>query len=230
MALSPSCAYHASIGVYNPNGGVAGFGGHGDFAAGERITVSAGPPEDGPANRVTLYIDPGVAPPEEVPLRDTTVDCVAYPGTVGYTFLADGHYRWFCETNGYNVTWTVNCGVAPPFDPVQEITDLKTKVAGLTIASSVKGPLIYVLDEALDALAGQAVIGWGRQLRNRGLATFRRSSTAARFLEWAGPDPCSSLQTFLDRVTAAFLVKQLTGTQACQLEYVAKNIRRMLNC
>lgn len=230
MALSPSCAWHASIGVYNPNGGVAGFGGHGDFAAGERITVSGGPPEDGYPNRVTLYIDPGIAPPEEVPLGGTQVDCVAYPGTVGYTFLTDGHYRWFCETNGYNVTWTVNCGVAPPFDPAQAITDLKAKVAGLTIASSVKDPLIYELDEALDALGGQAVIGWRRQLRNRGLASFRRSSTGARFLEWAGADPCTSLQRFIDRCIAAYLANQLTGTPECEVRYAAKNIRRMLNC
>jgi hypothetical protein len=162
----------------------------------------------------------------------TAVDCAEYPATVGYTFPADGLYSWMCDISGCNCTISVNCGVAPPFDPVQEITNLKAMVAGLTIASGVKGPLIYDLDEALKALGGQVVTGRGWFVRNRGLASLRRSSTAARFLAWAGPDPCRSLQTFIDRTNSAWGGGwgQLTNGQACELTFTANNIRSFLNC
>jgi hypothetical protein len=229
MALSPGCADCAAQGVFP--GLPSGLGGAGQFAAGERLTVSGGPPDDGPypGDMVRLSVD--LATAETLMYGDpgTVVDCAAYPGTVGYTFLADGLYSWMCEM-GPNGTISVNCGVAPPFDPVQEITNLKARVAGLTIASGVTGPLIYDLDEALKALGGQVVTGRGWFVRNRGLAFLRRSSTAARFLAWAGPDPCRSLQTFIDRATSAWVAGQLTNAQACELTSTAKNIRRFLNC
>ena len=128
-----------------------------------------------------------------------------------------------------NGTISVDCGVAPPFDPVQEITNLKATVAGLTIASSVKGPLIYDLDEALNAVGGRVVTGRG-WLSEMGLASLRRSSTAARFLAWAGPDPCRSLQTFIDQATTAWAAGQLTQGDARGLILTANNIRRFLNC
>jgi hypothetical protein len=228
---SPGCA--AQDGYIH--GLACGLGMDGQFAAGERLTVSGGPPDDGPypGDMVRLRVD--LATPESLmsgePNDGTLVDCAAYPGTVGYTFLADGLYSWLCEI-GPNGTFTVHCGPAPRFDPAQEITALKAKVAGLTIANSVKGPLMYDLDQALEALGGQAFIARGRHLRNRGLASLRRSSTAAQFLQWAGPDACSSLQTFRDRVNAnaAWSGGQLADPQACEFWCTAGNIRRMLNC
>jgi hypothetical protein len=238
LALSPGCAACAAQGVFPAL--PSGLGGEGQFAAGERLTVSGGPPDDGPVPgaMVRLYVDLATAEtlmwgecPHGQHMSCTWVDCAAYPGTVGYTFLADGLYSWLCEI-GPNGTFTVHCGPAPRFDPAQEITALKAKVAGLTIANSVKGPLMYDLDQALEALGGQAFIARGRHLRNRGLASLRRSSTAAQFLQWAGPDACSSLQTFRDRVNAnaAWSGGQLADPQACEFWCTAGNIRRMLNC
>jgi hypothetical protein len=235
MALSPGCAGCAAEGVFP--GLPSGLGSDGQFAAGERLTVSGGPPDDGryPGDMVRLSVD--LATPETLMWGEgdhragpaTLVDCAAYPATVGYTFPADGLYSWMFEM-GPSGTISVNCGVAPPFDPVQEITNLKARVAGLTIASGVKGPLIYDLDEALNALGRQVFTGWGLRVRNRGLASLRRSSTAARFLAWASPNPCRSLQTFIDRATSAWAAGQLTNAQACELTSTAINIRRFLNC
>lgn len=238
MALSPGCAYCAAQGVISPPGLLSGsgYGGAGQFAAGERLTVSGGPPDDGPGSMVWLHVDLATAETlmwgEEDPRAGaaTLVDCAAYPGTVGYTFPADGVYSWMCDIGGCNCTISVNCGVAPPFDPVQEITNLKATVAGSTIASGVKGPLIYDLDEALNALGRQVVTGRGWFVINRGLASLRRSSTAARFLAWAGPDPCRSLQTFIDQANSAWAAGQLTNAQGCELTCTTKNIRRFLNC
>ena len=236
MALSPNCAACAAQGVISPPGQLSGsgYGGVGQFAAGERLTMSGGPPDDGPGFMVRLHVD--LATTETMMSGDdsdgTVVDCAGYPGTVGYTFPADGVYSWFCDIGGCNCTISVDCAVAPPFDPVQEITNLKAMVAGSTIASGVKGPLIYDLDEALKALGGRVVTGRGWFVRNRGLASLRRSSTAARFLAWAGPDPCRSLQTFIDQVNSAWAGGwgQLTNGQACELTFTANNIRKFLNC
>jgi hypothetical protein len=227
MALSPGCADCAAQGVFP--GLPSGLGGAGQFAAGERLTVSGGPPDDGPypGDMVRLSVD--LATAETLMYGDpgTVVDCAAYPGTVGYTFPSDGLYSWFSEIDGDGII-SLDCGVAPPFDPVQEITNLKAMVAGLTIASGVMGPLIYDLDQALEGLWRQA--RWGRLVRNRGLASLRRSSTAARFLAWAGPDPCQSLQTFIDQANSAWAAGQLANAQGCELTCTAKNIRRFLNC
>lgn len=237
MALTPDCAACAAQGVVTPGliSG-SGYGGQGQFAAGERLTVSAGPPDDGPGSMVRLFVDLATAETlmwgESDPRAGaaTLVDCAGYPATVGYTFPADGLYSWMCDISGCNCTISLNCGVAPPFDSMLSITNLKATVAGLTIASGVKGPLIYDLDEALKAIAGQVVTGRGWFVRNRGLASLRRSSTAARFLAWAGPDPCRSLQTFMDQVNSAWAAGQLTSAQGCELTFTAQNIRRSLSC
>ena len=165
------------------------------------------------------------------PPDGTYVACAAYPGTVRYTFPADGVYSWMCEIDPVSGTISVDCGVPPPFDPTQEITNLKARVVGLTIASGVKVTLIHDLDEALSALAGQVVTGrsWF-VVRNRGLASLRRSSTATRFLAWAGPDPCRSLQTFIDQTNSAWAAGQLTNGQGCELSTTARDIRRSLSC
>jgi hypothetical protein len=149
-----------------------------------------------------------------------------------FSLANNGHFSWLCAAPGSGVTWTIDCGLAPPFNPAQEITDLKATVAGFAIPTSVKDPLTYDLDRALEAL-GQAVIGPGsgvRRLRDRGRALFRRSSTVARFLDLAWADPCSSLQTFIARVRAAYTAKEITEVQWSVLEYTATSIRRMLNC
>jgi hypothetical protein len=232
MALSPGCAACHAEGTLTQLVGLSGLAGDGPFAAGERLTVSWGPAPDDPwiATRVTLYVDLATAKTlmEGESWDGTLVDCAVYPRTVGYTFPADGLYSWFSEIDG-DGTISLDCGVAPPFDPVQEITNLKARVAGLTIASGVKDPLIYDLDQALEGLWRQAL--WGRfVIINRGLASLRRSSTAGRFLAWAGPDPCRLLQTFLDQANSAWAAGQLTNAQGCELTCTAKNIRRFLNC
>lgn len=233
MTLSSGCTDAHNIGNAGLQPVIGWF--EGQFAAGERLTASAGPPEGGPVagEKVMLYVDS--APRRDFPLWDLLVACVAYPGTVGYTFLADGGYSWMCvaavpgSVNGSYVTWTIDCGLAPPFNPAQEITDLKARVAGLTIASSVKDPLIYELDRALEAL-GQARIAPGSRPINRGRAWLRRSSTVARFLDWVWADPCDALQTFIARVRLAYEANQFNETQWCELEYTATSIRRMLKC
>ena len=233
MALSPGCADCHAEGTLTQLVGLSGLGSGGQFAAGERLTVSWGPAPNDPwiATQVTLKVD--LATAEMLMSGDdeegTLVDCAVYPGTVGYTFPADGLYSWFSEIDG-DGTISLDCGVAPPFDAVQEITNLKARVVGLTIASGVKGPLIYDLDEALNALGRQVATGRGWFVINRGLASLRRSSTAARFLAWAGPDPCRSLQTFIDGANSAWVAGQLTNAQGCELTCTAKNIRRFLNC
>jgi hypothetical protein len=221
MALSPGCTDAHNIGVYaGLQARIGPF--EGQFAAGERLTASVGPPSGGPfaGDFVKLFVEPA---------GDPCVACVAYPGTVGYTFLDNGNYRWQAGVFGVYATWTIDCGLAPPFNSAQEITALKAKVAGLPVASSVKDPLIHDLDRALEAL-GRAVIAPGSRPINRGLALFRRSSTVARFLDWAWADPCSSLQTFIARARLAYGVNQITEVQWCELEYTATGIRRMLNC
>jgi hypothetical protein len=82
----------------------------------ERLTASAGPPEvpGGYPSEVELYVataDGGL------PKWDKQVACAAYPGTVAYTFLAGGDYEWYCHVPNADVTWTVNYGFAPPFNP-----------------------------------------------------------------------------------------------------------------
>lgn len=199
MALSPGCTA-ADRGLYNPNGTLSGVGGGGQFAAGERITASAGPPESaGHSDRVTLYVDDQA---RELPSSGTLVACVAFPGTVGYTFLADGIYTWFCEVVPANATWTINCGVAPPPDPAQEITDLKARVDGIMLARLARIALIRPLDVALEALTVD-------------------DDTAAA---------CHALQLFINRVLAAFWAGQLTRPQECELHYSAETLRKILNC
>jgi hypothetical protein len=221
MALSPGCTAAHNMGLMTDVESILGWiDGH--FAAGERLTVSAGQPGGPGGGSLKLFIEnaPG----------DMLVACAGYPGTVGYTFLWGENVSWeVMFTGGPTVTWTIDCGLAPPFNPTQEITDLKARVAGLPVASSVKAPLIYYLDRALENL-GRAVLGRGSRPINRGLGLFRRSSTVARFLDWAWADPCSLLWMFILQVRAAKTANQITETQWCELEYTATDMRRMFNC
>ena len=76
-----------------------------DFAAGERISVSAGPPTQlVPATTIRFFVD------------DVLVASTPFPGTIEYVFPAAGSHTVSWGVNSGSATWTVSC--AAPVVPV----------------------------------------------------------------------------------------------------------------
>src|SRR5262249_31098227 len=111
QALSPGCASvndPLKDGVYNSFGVF-----NGEFAAGDHITITVGPPIN-PANVVPT--DPTLT------VGGTVVDSESFPGTLQYTFPAAATVNVIWQVTRGNPTWDASC--TPAFDPVQAITDL----------------------------------------------------------------------------------------------------------
>ena len=84
-----------------------------EFFSGERISASANPPSAGAEPTIVrLLVETSPPPPFVV------VDAEPFPGTVSYTFPADGVYfvDWNVDaTDG--ATWTVSCTGAGDIEP-----------------------------------------------------------------------------------------------------------------
>ena len=137
------------------------------FAAGEQITVSAGPPTLFRVTKIELAID---AP---------TVARTTFPGTIWYAFPAAGTVgvSWFISPPGA-ATWTVSCGVP---DPAQLIADLQDVVAGFGLSRGLTRALNGKLEEALAALnAGDitGACGWVGRFLNQVEAETGKELTA----------------------------------------------------
>jgi hypothetical protein len=138
QALSPGCATlnDPSWDAYYTSRGAGPV----QFAAGDHITMAAGPP-DTFAGLLELLVD------------NTQVNSAAFPGTVEYTFPAAGSHEVIWRVAGFagTATWVVNCTPAP-FDPEQAITGLKDTVSGMGLPKGMITALNAKLNAALKAL------------------------------------------------------------------------------
>jgi hypothetical protein len=76
-----------------------GAGPYEDYAAGERVTVSAGDPSRGSLTTITLIVN------------NVVVDTTSYGGSLTYTFptAKNASVGWRSDGGG-DATWTVTCG------------------------------------------------------------------------------------------------------------------------
>jgi FIMAH domain len=137
QALSPGCAAlnNPVWDAYYTQRGAGPI----QFAAGDHITMAAGPP-DTFTGLLQLSVD------------STQVDGTAYPGTVEYTFPAAGQHLVVWGVAGFagTATWAVSCEAG--FDPDQAITDLKDTVSGMGLPKGLTTALNAKLNAALAAL------------------------------------------------------------------------------
>jgi Ca2+-binding RTX toxin-like protein len=101
QSLSPGCE-DANDPIYDGLYRVAGWLLTRDFAAGERLSASAGPP--------TQFTQFGTPTTVTLSVNGVDVDTAAFPGTVEYAFPAAGAFGalWNIDS-GAEATWTVGC-------------------------------------------------------------------------------------------------------------------------
>jgi RTX calcium-binding nonapeptide repeat (4 copies) len=119
------------------------------FAAGERLSVSARPPTD-PGTPMTIALR----------VNNVIVDTAAFPGTVEYVFMTAGPYwaQWDVDGAGPAATWTVSCTRPAPF-PQDSATcaDRAATVVGTAGADRItgtRGPDVIVGGRGNDRIGG----------------------------------------------------------------------------
>lgn len=153
QTLSQGCARLHSEFDGGPYAGVEGAGIL-HIAAGEKLTISAGPPFNGTPTEVRLDVyDHVFNDSGGVVLDHDTRTTTGFPGTLTHIFMTEGDYiaNWHVLP-GANATWTVDCG---PADPVEFIGLLREQVNGLALPHGLTTALNSKLDDALAALEAE---------------------------------------------------------------------------